>query len=247
MKKKVNQHKVELCLTCDCNLSCPNCSHSCSKFPSKDYLSIEKIHHFIDESLRLNYVWHKIALNGGEATLHPHFLEAVDIICGYKNHNKKFFNNFTKNCVIEVVTNGCGEKVNEVLSSISNPCVTIRNDFVRKGHSLQNKLDSHFDFYVAPVDLEEYKNDTFDKGCKYAHMCGVAYTNNGFYPCSVSAHIDRVMGLGLGLPTLEDVRNTNMDMMLRSFCKYCGLYKNDKKNNLDGSPMSQTWKEIYNK
>jgi hypothetical protein len=210
-------------------------------------MPLEKVLHFVDESLRMNYIWHKIALNGGEPTLHPHFLEIVDIICGYKNNNKKFFNNFTKNCVVEVVTNGYGRKVNKVLASITDPCVTIRNDFIGKGCSIQNKLDSHFDFYVAPIDLEEYKNDAFTKGCKFARTCGMAYTDNGFYPCSVSAHIDRVMSLNLGLPTLEDVRNTNMDMMLSSFCKYCGLYKNDKKNNLEGSPMSLTWKEIYKK
>jgi hypothetical protein len=245
--KIVNINVVELCLTCDCNLNCPNCSHSCSKFPSKEYMPLEKVRSFVDESLRLNHVWRKIALNGGEPTLHPHFSEVVDIICGYKNHNKKFFSNFTKDCIIEVVTNGYGRKVNKVLASISDPCVTIRNSFVRKGCSLQNKLDSHFDFYVAPVDLEEYKNDSFSKGCKYAHTCGVAYTNNGFYPCSVSAHIDRVMGFNLGLPTLEDVRDMDMDTMLKSFCKYCGLYKKNKKNNLEGNPMSSTWKEIYKK
>jgi hypothetical protein len=55
------------------------------------------------------------------------------------------------------------------------------------------------------------------------------------------------MGFGLGLPTLEDVKNTNMDTMLSSFCRYCGLYKKNKKNNLKESPMSPTWIKEYEK
>ncbi len=245
MNKTVNINVVEICLTCDCNLSCPNCCHSCSNFPSKEEMPLERVSNFIEESIKQNHLWRRIALIGGEPTLHPNFLEALDIICKYKYTNKKFLSHFAKDCIIEVVTNGYGKEVNEVLSSISDPGVTIRNDFITYGGSIQRKMNTHYDFYVAPIDLEEYKNDNFLNYCDNANFCGMGYTNNGFYPCSIAAHIDRVMGLNLGVQTLEEARSTNMDLMLESFCKYCGFYRNDKKNNLDGRIMSSTWQKVY--
>jgi len=252
-KKRVNQNVVEICLTCKCNLDCPNCAHFCSNFRSEEYMPLEKIHYFVNESIRLNKIWHKISLTGGEPTLHPYFLEVLDIILGYKKHFKKFLSHFAKNVLIELDTNGVGEEVNKVISMVSdNVYIRIRNDFERHNYSIINKQTNHYDVCVAPIDLEEYKKDIFMKECYYSSTCGMAYTNWGFYPCSISAHIDRVMGFDKGIKTIKEIKKMNMDIMLKHFCKYCGLYKYDiygykydKKRNLGKCVMSPIWERKY--
>jgi MoaA/NifB/PqqE/SkfB family radical SAM enzyme len=244
--KIVNQNAVEIIITNDCDMKCPNCAHSCALFPSKEYMSLDSIRNFVDQSLELNYIWNKISLTGGEASLHPDFFEVLDIVSDYKRRAKGIIKKFVDKCVIDVATHGCTKRSNDIVSKINNPEVVVKNSMDQFKEPLQ-KFKYHFDFYVAPIDLEEYKGDDFSKFCFYPYMCGVSYSNRGFYPCSVSAHIDRVMNLDMGLPSLIDVKNTNMSTMMKYFCKYCGIYRAEKKHGNMNEKMSLTWQKAYKK
>ena len=106
-----SKDSIQLDLTSFCNLSCPNCERSIGQAPCREYISLEQIEKFVNESIELKSEWKAISLIGGEPTLHPQFFEVLDILKRYKDINP--------NCFIIVWTNGYGNKVNKILSSIT--------------------------------------------------------------------------------------------------------------------------------
>lgn len=115
---KPSKDSIQLDITTFCNLSCPNCTKSIRQAPCKEYISLEQIKKFISESMELNMDWKAIHLIGGEPTLHPQFFEVLDIVKQYKDINP--------NCFIVIWTNGCGDRVNRVLSKLP-PWTMVQN------------------------------------------------------------------------------------------------------------------------
>jgi hypothetical protein len=76
---------------------------------------------------------------------------------------------------------------------------------------------------VAPIDLDEYRNSDFTRACDIPFYFGIGLSPYGYYPCTVSAGIDRVFGMDLGrkrLPLLGD----SMAEQLEAFCRLCGHF-----------------------
>lgn len=228
----VNLSKIEIDLTTDCTLACKNCDRSISQAPSKEYISLEQIKKFYNESLELNWNWEKISLLGGEPTLHPQFFEILDILYQYKTKKT--------DCIIEVVSNGYGSQVKDIINQIP-PWVKIIN--TEKESSDSNFLRVN----VAPIDFKKFRKNDFSSGCIITNSVGMGLSRYGYYPCGAGAAHDRVFGFDIGLKSLKEVNQTTMDKIKSTLCKYCGHYRfkfldpNNAKLFTKNQEYSATW------
>lgn len=210
--------RIEIILTYACNRKCLNCEALVRQAPSNEAMTVEQIEKFLKQSIEKNVKWKSIRLLGGEPTLHPEIEKIVQILLEYKEK-------YSKECNITVVSNGSGEFVNSILDRLKNKyTIEIQNSNkisdIQVGFSPVNQ---------APIDMEEYKNMDFTKGCWIPTVCGIALDMNGFYPCSASAAFSRVSGNDIGrkeVPASDD----SMEDIFRSACCLCGHYYNEINN-----------------
>lgn len=228
-----NKKYVEIEITTKCSLACFNCDRSVRQAPSNEDMSCEQIEKFVNESIKLNWEWKRIRLMGGEPTLHPHFFKILKIVRAYKDFNPR--------CVIEISTNGYGIKVNEVLSKLPN-WVNVRNS------KKESNIHEFSSYNMAPIDLEEFKNADFSKGCWVTETCGLGLTKYGYYPCGPGASADRIFGFNIGLKKLSSVNDLTLKNQLKLLCKYCGHYKdNYDAERITEEKMSVSWQKAYEK
>lgn len=232
-----NLHHLELNITVDCNLKCPQCISSCSQAPSKEYLSVEYIDKLVEDFIEAKWIWKMLALYGGEPTLHPYFMEVIKSLEKYKE--------FYPKCEIWIKTNGIGAEVKKQLELLPE-WVIVENSGIL---GYDKKIATFRDFNMAPIDLPEYKDFTdeqFGMGCYNTQRCGMGVFYNGYFACSPGLHIDRVMKLGIGMKSLKDITPQNCKKQLSRLCKYCGIFKFPF--NFTTEPiMTKTWKEAYRK
>lgn len=220
---------IEIDITYACNLKCFNCNRSCTQAPSQEYMTVAQIRHFLNESISANICWECIRILGGEPTLHPDFLEIIDMIRSWKL-------NYAPEARVEVATNGYGRRVREVLSLIPEDVSII--------DSHKDNRRQEFDaFNIAPSDLAIYRYADFRNGCIITEVCGIGLTPYGWYPCAIAGAIDRVFGFDIGcnkLPSKDD----DMYEQLEKFCSLCGHF--DRRLPKACKPaMSKTWKTAY--
>jgi hypothetical protein len=229
-----NLKAIGLEISTACNLSCINCENSCRQAPSSEFMSLEQIEKFVDESIELNWDWNIIKLRGGEPTLHPQFFEVLKIIKRCKDLNPR--------CKIILQTNGQGKKVNEILSKIPD-WVEVHNEGKEIGY-----ISSYFSSYnVAPIDLSNYRLFAdFTKGCFRAEECNIGLTRYGYYPCSPGGSSDRIFGFNIGLKKLSEVKDKALRAQMNKLCRYCGHYK-EPNEYVKGEKMSKSWVNAYKK
>lgn len=245
-----NKEKIEIDITYRCNLFCNNCNRTVSLAPSSLGITVEQIEKFISESISENYLWKNIRILGGEPTLHPNFLEIINLLLEYKK-------NYLPNLIIEVVSNGTNNRTKDILTKISKLGVYIDTNSFKLPQKTQNDFEK---FNIAPSDLSDFVNNDFSDGCWITESCGTGLTPFGYYPCAIAGGIDRVFGFDLGRKHLPSDTDEMKDL-LKLFCSYCGHYKNrnfDDKKNIPNSDInstyvmeiSKTWKNtinLYNK
>jgi hypothetical protein len=178
-----SRYQIEIDITYACNLKCFNCNRSCGLAPSDDRLSLEQIPKFLRESTAKGIHWESIRILGGEPTLHPEFLQIIDELIAFKDSQ-------CPAVVIEIVTNGFGKKVNDVIKKLSSKVVvdntakkSIEQEFIR--------------FNLAPKDFVRYRFADYSSGCWVPQDCGIGLSPYGYYPCTVAAAIDRVLGFDI--------------------------------------------------
>jgi len=227
-----NMKKIEIEITTFCNLCCFNCNRSVRQAASNEQMTLNQIIKFVNESIELNWNWKYIGLLGGEPTLHPHIFDILRILKRYRD--------IKQNCIIELVTNGYGRKVNKILSKLPS-WVNIRNSYKT---SIKNKF---FSYNISPIDIKEYKNADFTRGCKTTQECGLGLTRYGYYPCGAGASLDRVFGFDIAIKRLSLVNQQTLKSQLRLLCRFCGHFKrnfnNDKR--ITKEMMSKTWIKAY--
>jgi hypothetical protein len=222
--------QIELELITACNLKCFNCDRSSRQAVSAELMTVDQVAHFVDESLELGWRWRKIALLGGEPTLHPRFFEILDELDRYRAREPEV--------VVQLISNGYGRKVERVLARLPD-WVTLRNT-----HKT-TPSQYHFDAYnVAPQDLPEYADADFSRGCTIPFMCGMALTRYGFYPCGAGASVDRVFGWGRGIGSLGEVTPDGLVGDFTLLCRYCGHFHGKKAG---FEVMSASWVEAYDR
>ena len=223
--------RASIDITYSCNLKCYNCNRSCQQDPSDDRMSLEQVHHFLEESQARPVRWRLINIVGGEPTNHPQVLEIMNLILAYRARY------FPKARVL-LFTNGYGERVNKMLSLLP-PGVQVENS------AKTTKVQARFHtFNVAPIDVEGYGGTDFSNACYVAWLCGLGVTPYGYYPCVVAGGIDRIFGLDLGrkiLPKPDDPMITE----LRTFCALCGFFKPWTRERLNGPVLSPAWVQAY--
>jgi len=228
-----NHSLVGLTLTYYCNLKCYNCSVSSRQAPGEDNMTEEQVKKFINESIKAGRKWKRIYLIGGEPTLHPKILAILNLLLEYKR-------DFSPVTEITIVTNGFGSQVNQLLSRVPKD-ISIFNSY--KKSVIQNFCP----FNMAPLDLEEYKEMDFSKGCSIASYCGIGLNTYGYYPCSVAAGMDRVLGFNLGKKVLPSIKDT-MKNDFSIFCRYCGFFHGAREGKTTTKEeISPFWKTVYSK
>jgi len=226
---KINQNTLDINITYSCNLKCYNCCNSCRQAPSEDYMSVEQIGRFIKESIGQKRKWGRIAITGGEGTLHPCFFDIIQLLLSYKE-------DFSRPSNIELYTNGFGLEVNNVLRRIPKEIAIVNT-------KKQSIAQYFYSFNVAPLDLKINKNTDYSNGCQVAQICGIGLNRYGYYMCALGGGIDRVFGFDIGrksLPAGDDL----MIEQRKILCQYCGYFKT-KLDIITAEEMSSTWKYAY--
>jgi hypothetical protein len=226
-----NLCKVQIEITSFCNLACFNCDRSVRRAPTRESMSVAQIGKFVSESLEAAWKWKRITLLGGEPTLHPQLFEILAHIEAYKV--------VYPDCVVEIATNGYGDRVKNVLSGLPR-WVQVDNS------AKQSNRHSFFTYNVAPVDVATFRDADFSKGCWITSECGLGLTRNGYYPCGAGGSVDRVFGFGVGRKRLALVTREALLDQRRSLCRYCGHFKtNLGVQRVDHEVVSASWEKAY--
>jgi|GEM_PF-544726 len=225
--------KIEIDITYRCNLKCFNCNRSCTQAPSSDQMTISQIQRFLDESKKAEKYWRTIRISGGEPTLHPDFMEIVNLLTDYRNSS-------SPGTTIEVATNGYDPAAGSFLLQVPEGIV-VRNS---KKKGVQNLDFSSVN--IAPCDLPEYKLADYSNACSIPKFSGIGLTPFGYYPCAVAGGIDRVFGFDLGIKNLPPDHEEFTDV-LRILCRICGHFKRLGETPPDRPVQSRTWRRAYEK
>jgi hypothetical protein len=225
-----SRSSIDIDITYACNLKCFNCSRSCGLAPSDDRLSLEQIQKFLRETLAKGIQWEKINILGGEPTLHPEFLPILDALIAFRDSHRPA-------AEIAIYTNGSGKKVNDVLKKLNRKVVVFNTAKKSNAHVF-------FPFNLAPKDFVRYRYVDYSSGCWLLHDCGMGLSPYGYYPCALSAAIDRVLGFDIGRKSLPELSDDMRDQM-EALCRYCGLFTNNKLIFINKNLMSKSWRQAY--
>lgn len=226
---------IELDITYLCNLKCNNCNRSCSQAPQNLNMPLQTVVDFVNESIKKTSNWNRIRVLGGEPTLHPQFLSIINELLRYKEHNPV--------CIVEVVTNGHGSKVQEALRKLPES-ISIDNSY-----KLNSDQPTFIPFNLAAIDDPKFIFSDYRNGCSIIRDCGIGFTSTGYYPCAIAGGIDRITGQSIGRTTIPEDSDDMRDI-LDCACRLCGRFKEDfvpeklRTKTIETS-MSSTWKKLY--
>jgi Radical SAM superfamily len=241
-----NLNKIELDITYDCNLKCLNCNRSCTQAPTISQMSVGQVLNFIEESISLEKKWELINILGGEPTLHPDFLQIVDLLLN------KYVIPYSSGTTLQVTSNGYGEFVRSILSQLpEHPNLVINSNSFKDSR----EVEYFTPFNEAPIDSGNFSDEDYAKGCWVTAYCGVGLNYLGYFPCGVAGGIARVKPENEHIKTLLDVDESIKDK-LGNYCRYCGNFsdyhinKGDfmeraEKDFLVKGKVSKIWKDIY--
>ena len=193
-------------------------------------MSLAQVQAFVNESVARGKQWTRVRVLGGEPTLHPDFLDILDVLRSWRNQH-------APDALLEVVSNGHGEKVLAMLARVPTD---VRVENTGKVSPEQPFLS----FNVAPMDRAEYRRADFANACAVTSECGIGLTASGYYPCAVAGGIDRVVGLQMGRSTLPNDEDDLIDQ-LDAFCQRCGGFKRLVEEPVQEPVMSASWTAAY--
>jgi hypothetical protein len=197
---------IDLDITYDCNVKCIDCSRFCRQAPCKDAMTVGQVRKFINESNKLKMEWDEIRLLGGEPTVHPKFLEIVDVLRNYRNR----YHPRTK---LMVFTHGASKLTLDILSKLPSDILVLNTS--KKSNF--NPFFSHVN--IAPCDIGIVPDPI--RGCWLMNCVDLGLTPYGYYTCTSGACIDRVLGFDIGSKTLPQDK---LEWQREILCKYCGYY-----------------------
>ncbi len=228
---RIDEAKIELDLTTRCSLACYNCCRNIRQAPSSEFMTTDQIQRFVNESIESGWRWRDIKLMGGEPTLHPHFNDVLDVLYSYKQANPE--------CKFRLITNGHGERVRRVLSSLPEWVTVVDSNKSSEEHRFRSGN-------VAPIDLAKFKGSDYSRGCFLVEYCGMALTRYGYYSCGSGGAVDRVFGLDIGIKSISSLTPAALKDQMRQLCKYCGFYKyNYKMEMVTTEEISPTWRDAF--
>lgn len=232
-----NLKRIEIDITYECKLRCPNCARSCSQAPDIAAMSPAQIEKFVRESISKDVKWDKIGVLGGEPMLHAELPEILEILLEYKE-------TFSSETIIQITTSGHGRDVENAILSVPEG-VVVNN--TGKKQAYQEKFEP---FNVAPVDQLKFCLSDYKNGCSTTTDCGLGLNKFGYYPCGPGGSIDRVMGFDIGLKHLP-ISHDKIFPQMNKLCRYCGHFcsrhfiPKEERKTIVGSPMSPSWVKAY--
>lgn len=236
-----NLRKLEIDITYFCNLTCAGCSRSSAQAPSDQHMPLTMIHDFLEESERKGMIWEALHILGGEPTLHPNFVEIVTML-------DEWFMEHSPDTDLKVITNGVSKKVQKNIMKIPE------HWRYENSYKLDREVDtSHFEpFNLAPIDLPEWRNEDFTKGCYITQDSGIGLTPYGYFHCAIAGGMERIMKLGHGFDSIPDHPWQFLEMM-KDYCRFCGHFLSDSfkersdRIGTDVSPetVSNSWQSAY--
>lgn len=243
-----NKNNIEIDILYKCNLKCESCNRSSAQVDSEDYISIKQINNFIIESINLNKKWNLINILGGEPTLHPQFLDIINLIL------YDYIDIYSKSTTLQITSNGYSANTKNILSKLPSH----NNLYIdEKSFKASNKIDYFTPFNNAPIDQKKYQNShDFSAGCWVVSYCGINLNKNGYYPCSIIGSIDRLFNASKGQKELSRISVKNQKELMNEYCRYCGNYTDYESNFGNFIPRCEkdyykenivtlSWHEIY--
>lgn len=228
---KRSLRRIDIDITYACNLRCNDCNRSVPQALSSTSLTKRDVERFVVDTVASGHDWDLIKLAGGEPTLHPQFLEILDVLRDYRRrHNPRVR--------IFVCTNGYGDRVKRIIAQIPADIVV---DNTAKSGSLQEDFEP---FNRAPCDLAEHRRSDYTNGCWITQYCGIGLTPSGYYQCSIAGGIDRVFGLDVGrctIPVPSDPLHDQMDAL----CRYCGHFCKQFTPEAQDERLTASWQKAY--
>jgi len=227
---------LEIDITYLCNLKCHNCNRSSAQAPEACHIDLSRIEQLVTDSLAQNRRWWRIRILGGEPTLHPELLSILESLYRLKA--------VQPDLIIELVTNGYGRRVQQVLALLPTWLV-VENS--AKTDIVQPEFGP---FNLAPKDSWYHRYSQFANGCDIASTCGIGLTPQGYYPCAIAGGIDRVLGQQNGrqrLPGTED----EMRELMATACALCGRFRDGHyvppklRRRIYTQQTSPSWAQIY--
>jgi hypothetical protein len=244
-----NLNKIEIDITYECNLKCIACNRSCSQVPTEEKMDFSNIENFVSESIDLGRKWELINILGGEPTLHPDFERIIEHI------SEKYISHYSPKTLLQIVSNGFSVETRNILEKTKK----YSNVFVDyNSFKINNKIEYFSPFNDAPIDDENFKNADYSKACWVTSYCGIGLNKFGYYGCSISAGIDRIINeTRCGIKHLKDISIENFHEHFLKFCCLCGNFKNYdvnhgnfiprcEKSPLKNSIVSKSWERLYN-
>lgn len=218
---------IEIDITYECNMGCPNCDRSCGQAPSNERMTLDQIKKFVQESIENNVKWDMIHLSGGEPTLHPDIFKIFDVINEYRKFNPSM--------QVHLLTNGAGDRTKYVLSKTPS-WIKICNS------AKESPVQLFVPFNLAPKDRALYKYVDYSNACGLATCAGLGLNLHGYYTCVSAGGIDRVFGFDIGRKKLPKPGDDMVDQLC-TFCRFCGHFN---KWCMVKKPMvSPTWKAAF--
>ena len=164
---------IELNITLQCNLACPNCNRMCNVYRDRtEHMSVEQIEKFIEQA-RNNGGVNRLKVIGGEPLMHPQFVDIYNLLL-----------KATKDKIIQSI------KV-ETNNTMRVP------DVERIGsigfHGLRQSKKIHQPFLWSPRDLG-FENGPQTR-CPQIKKCGYSLDKYGYLPCSLAIMITRLFGI----------------------------------------------------
>lgn len=163
---------LELNVTLQCNLACPNCNRLCHIYRDRtEHMSLAQIEKFIRQAKEGGGV-DKLKLLGGEPLLHPQFKEVYYMLA-----------DAAKNGIIRSI------KI-ESNKTLPRPEVEAFPFVSWKGRTQSKK--KHQPILWSPKDLGF---DTKVGVCQQLSKCGFSLDKYGYLPCSLAIMICRLFGM----------------------------------------------------
>lgn len=163
--------KIELNVTLQCNMACPNCNRLCHIYRDRtEHMKLDQIQKFVDQIRNSDGV-SKLKILGGEPLLHPQFADVYNII-------------------LPAVKDGIIQHVKiESNNTIPRPKVEEHKHISWHGRSISRK--KHQPALWSPLDLGVITKPY----CKQINACGFSLDKYGYLPCSPAIMISRLFGL----------------------------------------------------
>jgi len=211
---RVNMDRILLLITLRCNFQCDNCVTNCNKnqAPSNEIMPLEKVEHFIKDTLECNKKYKHVIISGGEPTLHPQFKEICLML---ENANKE--HHFASTLLL--CTNGYTHKTKELIRFAENHSFTIQNSNKTEQQFNKTMKWRWFPFNVAPIDVGY--EPSFN-GCEQSETCGLGYDNNGYWGCPHGAIISKLFDLRPVCTSIKDLTEVKIKKNWEQQCKLCG-------------------------